>query len=110
MGRYEHQYMQALCAQSRFYRRTAKGREPGAPRYVGGLSPYLHDVFTMCTDGISELELRQFMPPASLQASVASLLELGLIECVESPNRQASANTRRMANRHASAPASMMAA
>jgi hypothetical protein len=27
-------------------------------------------------------ELRQFMPPASLESSMAALLELGLIECV----------------------------
>ena len=81
MGKYQQQYMQALCAQSRFYRHTAKGREPGMPQYVGSLSSYLCDVFTLCGEGISELELRQFMPPASLQASVASLLELGLIEC-----------------------------
>jgi len=109
MGKYQQQYMQALCAQSRFYRRTAKGREPGAPGYVSGLSPYLHDVFTMCAEGISELELRQFMPPASLQASVASLLELGLIECVASLERHAAANSQRAANQRAFAPALMTA-
>jgi hypothetical protein len=106
MGKYQQQYMQALCAQSTFYRRTAKGQKPGTSEYVSGLSPYLHDVFTMCAEGISELELRQFMPPASLQASVASLLELGLIECVE---RHAAVAPQRAANQRAFAPALMMA-
>ena len=109
MGKYQQQYMQALCAQSRFYRRTAKGRAPGMSEYVGGLSPYLHDVFTMCAEGISELELRQFMPPASLQASLASLQDLGLIECVASLERDAATKPQRAANQRAFAPALMTA-
>jgi hypothetical protein len=93
MSKYQQQYLTALRGQCNYYRQTAKGRAAGTPEYVRGLSQYLYDVFTMCAGGIGELELRQFMPPASLQASVSSLLELGLIECVRHIEREA-------ANRH----------
>jgi len=66
-----------------FYRVTSSGKAA-----VGGRAPlrsrYLVDlleVFQTCGNGIFEHELRQFMPPASLMASIGTLLELGLIEC-----------------------------
>ena len=109
MGKYQRQYMQALSEQSTFYRRTAKGRQAGMAEYVASLSFYLYDVFNMCADGISEFELRQFMPPASLQASVTSLLELGLIECVASLERDQPATARPAANQRAYALSQMTA-
>ena len=69
-----------------FYRAI---QQPGAPlerACVLAQSRYLYDVFEMCRRGMSERELRQFMPPASLRESVNSLLELGLIECTDSPS------------------------
>ena len=70
-----------------FYRVTSSGKAA-----VGGRAPlrsrYLVDlleVFQTCGNGIFEHELRQFMPPASLVASIGTLLELGLIECDEPP-------------------------
>jgi hypothetical protein len=68
-----------------FYRVTSSGKAA-----AGGRAPlrsrYLVDlleVFQTCGNGIFEHELRQFMPPASLMASIGTLLELGLIECDE---------------------------
>jgi hypothetical protein len=70
-----------------FYRVTSSGKAA-----VGGRAPlhsrYLVDlleVFQTCGNGIFEHELRQFMPPASLIASIGTLLELGLIECHQPP-------------------------
>ena len=42
-----------------------------------------HDVLLLCLRGASDIELRQFLPPASLRESVASLMEMGLIERME---------------------------
>jgi hypothetical protein len=58
---------------SRCYRLTARGRA----------SRYLHDVLEMCGTGVWFEQLQQFMPPRSLDESLRSLLELGLIETVE---------------------------
>jgi len=77
------------CYWSNYYRATAAGLHPGAAASLQGQSLYLHDVLMLCLRGAWELELRQFMPPASLSASVSSLLERGLIECVEGPARPA---------------------
>jgi hypothetical protein len=67
-----------------FYRITAKGRRAWA---IGTefRSRHLIDLLDLLrTNGRSMrlTELRQFMPPASLESSMAALLELGLIECV----------------------------
>lgn len=65
-----------------FYRITPKGR--AAARERGYLrSAYLADLLELMETGgrsMLECELRQFMPPASLQASIGALLQLGLIE------------------------------
>ena len=50
---------------------------------IGSLSRYLHDVLLMCGSGMWFEQLRQFMPPRSLEQSLQSLLLLGLIEVVE---------------------------
>ena len=49
---------------------------------VGSLSRYLHDVLMMCGTGLWFEQLRQFMPPRSLEESLNALLTLGLIEQV----------------------------
>jgi len=110
MSNYQRQYVQALQAQSNFFRLTSKGNAPGAAQQVMSLSRYLYDVFEMCANGIGELELRQFMPPASLQASVSSLLELGFIEIVDRAQRNTAVLPRDAANRHAFFDSGRMAA
>lgn len=70
------------------YRLTSKGRacvdivETGG-QTVGSLSRYLHDVLLMCGSGAWFDQLRQFMPPRSLEESLQALLALGLVECFE---------------------------
>lgn len=72
---------------SRCYRLTPGGRAcldldgKEAPT-TGALSPYLRDVLEMCGSGMWFEQLRQFMPPRSLDESLRSLLALGLIETV----------------------------
>ncbi|MDO8387553.1 MAG: hypothetical protein Q7T13_14290 [Polaromonas sp.] len=72
---------------SRCYRLTPGGRAcleldgKEAP-ITGTLSPYLRDVLEMCGSGVWFEQLRQFMPPRSLDESLRSLLALGLIETV----------------------------
>ncbi len=67
------------------YRLTAKGRacvaivETGG-QTVGSLSRYLHDILLMCGSGAWFDQLRQFMPPRSLEDSLKALQTLGLIE------------------------------
>ena len=76
-----------------YYRLTARGRDRVALAERGGppggpLSRYLHDVLVMCGSGMWLEQLRQFVPPRSLEESLQSLLALGLIECqvaVETP-------------------------
>jgi hypothetical protein len=72
-----------------FYRITAKGRAAATAREPERLRcRYLADLLSLlATSGRSmkEHELRQFMPPASLVASIRTLLKLGLIECGEAP-------------------------
>ena len=67
----------------RYYRATAKARLPGIVDAIHDRSLYLHDILLLCLRGAWDFELRQFMPPASLRESVNSLVELGLIECVD---------------------------
>ena len=50
---------------------------------LGSLSRHLHDVLLMCGSGMWFEQLRQFMPPRSLEESLRSLLNLGLIEMVD---------------------------
>jgi hypothetical protein len=68
-----------------FYRTTELGGLPEAVEAAAARSAHHHDVLLLCQRGMWERELRQFMPPASLRASVDSLLELGLIERLERP-------------------------
>ena len=59
---------------------------------IGSLSRYLHDVLLMCGSGVWFDQLKQFMPPRSLEESLQALLALGLIECLEveeTPRRHA---------------------
>lgn len=50
---------------------------------IGSLSRYLHDVLMMCGSGMWFEQLRQFMPPRSLDESLSALQTLGLLERVE---------------------------
>jgi hypothetical protein len=50
-----------------------------------GLSRHRHDVLVMCTDGMWFGQLRQFMPPRSLEESLHILLRLGLVEMMDVP-------------------------
>ena len=50
---------------------------------LGSLSRYLHDVLMMCGSGMWFDQLRQFMPPRSLEESLRALMNLGLIERVD---------------------------
>ena len=50
---------------------------------VGSLSRYLHDVLMMCGSDMWFEQLRQFMPPRSLDESLGALQTLGLLERVE---------------------------
>src|SRR5687767_3928363 len=69
------------------YRLTPKGRAcvdlvETAEQTIGSLSRYLHDVLMMCGSGTWFEQLRQFMPPRTLEESLQSLLMLGVIEVV----------------------------
>ena len=78
---------------SRCYRLTAKGRAcvemvESGEQTIGSLSRYLHDVLMMCGSGAWFEQLRQFMPPRSLEESLHALLALELVEritCIEPP-------------------------
>ncbi|MBC5765574.1 hypothetical protein [Ramlibacter albus] len=72
---------------TRCFRLTDKGRAcvdivECEQQTLGSLSRYLHDVLMMCGTGIWFEQLRQFMPPRSLEESLQSLQNLGLIERV----------------------------
>jgi hypothetical protein len=72
---------------ARCYRLTASGRAcveivESDQHTLGSLSRYLHDVLMLCGSGMWFDQLRQFMPPRSLEESLQSLLVLGLIEVV----------------------------
>lgn len=72
----------------RCYRLTPRGRAcveivESEQQTLGSLSRYLHDVLMMCGSGIWFEQLRQFMPPRSLEESLQALLALGLIEVVQ---------------------------
>lgn len=72
----------------RGYRLTSRGRAcvevvEASEQTIGSLSRYLHDVLSMCGSGVWFDQLRQFMPPRSLEESLQALLTLGLIECLD---------------------------
>ncbi|NPC56155.1 hypothetical protein [Caenimonas soli] len=67
------------------FRLTAKGRAcvdlvETKEQTIGSLSRYLHDVLMMCGSGLWFEQLRQVMPPRSLDESLRALMALGLIE------------------------------
>jgi hypothetical protein len=72
-------------SRSESFRLTAKGRacvdmvDNGGPA-VTWLSRHGHDVLVMCERVASLQQLRQCVPPRSLDESLQSLLALGLIE------------------------------
>lgn len=79
-----------LSMGSRCYRLTDKGRAcvdvvESGQQTIGSLSRHLHDVLMMCGSGIWFEQLRQFMPPRSLDESLQALMALELIEIVASP-------------------------
>lgn len=95
---------------SRCYRLTAKGRAcvdvvESEQQTIGSLSRYLHDVLMMCGSGMWFEQLRQFMPPRSLDESLQALLGLGLIEIVETTPPRASARPPAAAASRLSGPA-----
>jgi hypothetical protein len=72
------------------YGLTVKGRAcvdlvEAEDQTIGSLSRYLHDVLMMCGSGAWFEQLRQFMPPRSLEQSLQSLQALGLIERLAPP-------------------------
>jgi hypothetical protein len=76
-----------LQCDSGCFRLTPKGRAwidtvETDERMIGSLSRYLHDVLMMCGSGMWFEQLRQFMPPRSLDESLAALQTLGLLERV----------------------------
>lgn len=65
------------------YRITPAGRAACAPGHALVDSPYHLDLLDLLRSngrGMRQRELRQFMPPASLEQSILALLERGLIE------------------------------
>ena len=73
-----------------FYRITPSGKAEAESENQQLRSRYLIDLLCLlATSGrsIRERELRQFMPPASLGASIGTLLEKGLIECDDRARR-----------------------
>ena len=84
------------------FRLTAKGRAcvdlvETREQTLGSLSRYLHDVLMMCGSGMWFEQLRQFMPPRSLEESLRALISLELIERVADDDAvpYASLTTRR---------------
>ena len=70
------------------FRLTARGRAcvdlvETHEQTIGSLSRYLHDVLMMCGSGAWFEQLREFMPPRSLEESLHALMALGLIERVD---------------------------
>ena len=82
-----HTARDTFTLETRCYRLTEAGRacvEVVESEYetIGSLSRHLHDVLMMCGSGMWFEQLRQLMPPRSLDESLRSLLNLGLIEVV----------------------------
>lgn len=73
---------------ARYFRTTARGVAcielgEGKAAAAEKLSGHLHDVLVMCKVGLRFSQLRQFMPPRSLQESIQALLDRGLLELVD---------------------------
>jgi hypothetical protein len=67
-----------------FYRITHAGKAACASGRPDLHSRYLIDLLDLLDSSgrrLQERELRQFMPPASLEASIGALIGLGFIEC-----------------------------
>ncbi len=62
------------------YTVTSKGRAVLHSVTLWGLSGHLRDLLALCEPRASLCDLRQFMPPASLQAALFALQELELID------------------------------
>jgi hypothetical protein len=66
---------------SLIYRATAKGRVVLRSAAQWGLSRHLRDLLAMCDPhGVRVEDVRQFIPPESLQIALYALQELELIE------------------------------
>lgn len=79
---------------SQRYRLTPKGRAcvdrvESGEQADASLSHYLRDVLMLCGSGVWFEQLRQCMPPRSLEQSLESLLALGLIERLPPENAAA---------------------
>lgn len=82
MGKTQHSPTAATPCFGTF-RITADGKAAAARDHPQLRSRYLVDLLDLidtCGGGIAERQLKQFMPPASLEASITTLLELGLIK------------------------------
>ncbi len=81
--------------QQRRFRQTPRGklraRAPARSTAHAALSAHLHDLLQMCGDGADLNQLRQFMPPRTLQESLQTLVALGLVEPVAPPASQLAA-------------------
>jgi hypothetical protein len=87
-----NQPRETLSLATRCYRLTDAGRAcvdivESEFETIGSLSRHLHDVLMMCGSGMWFEQLRQFMPPRSLEESLRALLNLGLIEVVHTAGR-----------------------
>ena len=85
-----HASVSPVCnsAASGCFRLTPEGRAwlamtESRAQMMGALSRYLQDVLLMCGTGMWVEQLRQFMPPRSLDNSLQALVMLGLIERLE---------------------------
>lgn len=67
------------------YTITAKGRAVLRSTTLWGLSSHLRDLLAFCDPRVSMDDLRQFMPPISLQNALFALQELGLIDGPPTP-------------------------
>ncbi len=81
--------------QQQRFRQTPRGklraRAPARSTAHAALSAHLHDLLQMCGDGVDLNQLRQFMPPRTLQESLQTLVALGLVEPVAPPASQLAA-------------------
>ena len=78
----------ASAPDSDFYRITPEGRAATAAEESALRSRYLVDLLGLLqTSGrsVRRRELCQFMPPASLEMAICTLIDLGLIECDQTP-------------------------
>lgn len=67
------------------YTITSKGRAVLRSATFWGLSSRLQALLAFCDPRVSSEDLRQFMPPVSLQSALFALQELGLIDGPPAP-------------------------